>query len=235
MQKLPFAAILAFNLAGPVFAQAPAVLIEACNSIADAERRLECLKAAMSAGKQSAPAAPSFDAVERAYSDMAASLSTGISYNNYLHALLALGRELAAYAAKAPPEAKEALAKLEESLDTYKDAGTFWETAIRFYSRRDNGLSYFGGLPVGMVGLDWMVRKHGLPTRNADLLGINVGVPTDAGRSAMWIKARRLAGEGIDLLKAPAPKTTQPEPAATPATPATPHDGINRIGGEVST
>lgn len=48
-----------------------------------------------------------------------------------------------------------------------------------------------------------MITKHELPTRNADLLGFHLGVPTDVGRKTMWTKARILADDGLKYLRDP--------------------------------
>lgn len=179
------------------------VLIAACNAIEDSAKRLECLNAAMA---KPVPQVDRTEAVERAFAAFQSNLEVGISYNNYQVALLELGRELTMFERSAATGDAPGVAKLREALETYKDAGTFWEAAIRFYARRDNGISYGGGLPMNMVGLGWMLSKYNLPTRNSDIWGINVGVPTDLGRSMLWKKAREDAANGLEMLKAPAAK-----------------------------
>lgn len=182
------------------FAQ-PAVLLEACNAIQDSAKRLECLKAAAGPAATQ-PAA--HEAVVRAFVGLDGALSSGMTIASYQAAVQDLARELALFKRDAPPAAAPAIERLGKSLDVYGDAATFWAEAIRFYSRRGNDLSYGGGLPVGMVGLGWMLTKYGMiPKAHADMLGINVGIPVDAGRRYMWYRAKELADEGIALLKQP--------------------------------
>ncbi|MRD49694.1 hypothetical protein GHT07_20685 [Caenimonas koreensis DSM 17982] len=122
------------------------------------------------------------------------------------------------------------IAKLKEALDTYMDAGRFWDAAITFYARRDNSVAYFGGLPVRQVGLEGLVAKHGLPTRNADLLGLHVGVPTDVGRQTMWTKATNLSEVGLRYLRDP--RAAAADRAAAEAAAAPPRASIFGIVAE---
>jgi hypothetical protein len=196
MKKIVLVAALLANLA---YGQTPSVLVEACNAIQDADKRLECLKAAMNS-TGATKKTPDSEALESAFSGMQSSLDVGISYQNYQTALLNVARETGFFKRSAAPNLMPAITKLEEAIDTYKDAGTFWEASIRFYANGDNSLAYSGGLPVQQVDLMWMVQKHQLPTRKADIWGLWVGVPTDEGRSAMWGKAKALSENGIALL-----------------------------------
>jgi hypothetical protein len=83
----------------PSFGQTPSVLIEACNAIAESERRLVCLKAAIQATniKPNEPGTKdvAIQAVERAFTRMQSNLGVGISYINYQTALLELASPLA--------------------------------------------------------------------------------------------------------------------------------------------
>jgi hypothetical protein len=182
-------------------AQTPSILIEACNTIQDQDKRLECLKAAT----QAAPATSKDDALANAFLGLHGKIEVGLSLVEYQSALASLGQALAIYTKDAPQSKADAIDKYRQALDTHKDAATFWAAAIRFYARRDNGLAYAGGLPIDLVGLRWMVEKHSLPTGRSDILGIHVGVPTDQGRITMWTKAKKLAAEADALLKSPPP------------------------------
>lgn len=182
-------------------AQVPDALLEACNAVPEPAKRLECLKQATA---RSTPAiAASDESIRRSLIGLQGSLNTGISLVNYRAAVNDIARELAVFERDASPQAASGIAKLKEALDTYADAGRFWDAAISFYARSNNSISYFGGLPMQQVGLEWMVAKHGLPTRNADLLGMFAGVPTDAGRNVMWVKANTLADEDLGLVRNP--------------------------------
>ena len=171
---------------GAINAEVPAVLLEACNALQDSAKRLVCLKAAVGDVKRK----PTHEAVSRAFIGFQGTLASGMSLRSYQAGVQDLARELAIYRSEAPPEAATGLVMLQSALETYSDAGTFWDAAISFYARRDNGIAYSGGLPMQMVGLEWMLRKYALPTRKSDIWGINVGVPPDAGRQFLWERAR---------------------------------------------
>lgn len=185
-------AVLALALSASAQAQAPAVLIEACNSITDADKRLECLKAAMNVGGASATAQP-LSAVTRAFAGMEASLNAGISYNNYQLAVLDLAKAVATFKQDAG-EAGAASAKLFESaVEAYSDAGALWERSISFYARRGNDIAYAGGLPVSMNGLDWLVSKYSLATGKSDIWGLERGLPVQSARAEIWRTAKEKA------------------------------------------
>lgn len=181
--------------ANAVCAQAPTVLIEACNSIGEQERRLECLKAAMGAGSTTAQAQP-LAVVSRAFSGMEASLNAGISYNNYQIAILDLAKAVSAFKQDAP-SLGEAGTLFDAAVEAYSDAGTFWARSIEFYARRDNNLAYGGGLPVSMNGLDWLVSKYSLSTVKADIWGIERGLPVQSTRAELWRIAKQKTAMGV--------------------------------------
>lgn len=191
-----FFAVLAISLSAAASAQTPAVLIEACNAIADSSKRLECLKAAMGAGGASAQPQPQpLPIVMRAFSNMEASLNAGISYNNYQLAVLDLAKAVAAFKQDSGESGAAAAKLFEAAVEAYSDAGTFWERSISFYARRGNDLAYAGGLPVSMNGLDWLVAKYSLPTAKADIWGIERGLPVQSSRSEIWRVAKQKASQ----------------------------------------
>ncbi len=190
-------AVLALALPLIANAQAPVVLIEACNSIADADKRLECLKAAMGAGGANAQAQP-LNAVTRAFSGMEASLNAGISYNNYQLAVLDLAKAVAAFKQDSGEAGAEPARLFESAVEAYSDAGTFWERSISFYARRGNDLAYAGGLPVSMNSLEWLVAKYSLSTEKADIWGIERGLPVQSTRSEIWRFAKMKAAQAQD-------------------------------------
>ncbi len=177
------------------FSQTPAVLIEACNSMQDSAKRLECLKAAMGADK--APAKRDLiDPVRRAFGNMQASLDVGVSYNNYQLAILDLAKAVSAFKQDAGAGGVDIAHNFDAALDAYSDAGTFWERSISFYARRDNEISYGGGLPIGLNGLEWLVSKYSLATSKSDMLGIHRGLPVQETRAVLWRIAKERAAKG---------------------------------------
>lgn len=188
------------------FGQTPSVLIEACNAIADSERRLVCFKAVIEVNnsKPNAPDAKevAIQAVEKAFIRMQSNLGVGISYNNYQTALLDLASPLGELRRVGGTELpSEGMALIDQALETYADAAKFWHAAISFYARRDNELAYFRGLPIGLTRMDWLVTKYQLATVNADLLGFHRGLQVDSTRARLWAIAAEISSKGISLLR----------------------------------
>lgn len=168
-------------------------LIEACNAVPEEAKRLECLKAAMNAAPRAMPNAS--EPLRKAFADIQSSLDVGISYNNYQKALLDLAKAVAAFKESTGDDAAKKQAS--EALEAYKDAGTFWASAISFYARSDNNLAYGGGLPVGLTGMDWLISKYSLPTVRSDLLGLHTGLPVAGTRSRLWEIAANRANSAV--------------------------------------
>lgn len=207
MKKLVFAA--ACLVAGPAIAQAPLVLIEACNAILEADKRLECLKAAM--GSNAAAAKPqAIDAISGAFAAMQASIGVGISYSNYQVAMLDLAKALAAYKQEVGEAGRESAKFFDAAVEAYSDVGVFWERSIAFYARRSNEVTYSGGLPVSMNGLEWLVAKYSLGTVKSDILGIERGLPVQMTRAQIWVIAKQKADEAMRVARLPSAKSGSP-------------------------
>ncbi len=198
---MKYAAALAGILwAGAAYAQTPVVLIEACNAIQSADKRLECLKAAMSV-PAAAPKDAAIDALEQAFGSMQAGLGVGMSYRDYQAAVLDLARALALYKHKAGGLPSNLL---EQSLAAYDDAGTLWIKSIEFYARRDNALTYPRALPIDSNNLLWLVHKYTLAVSDAGFPGRELGLQVDATRSQIWAMARHMAERGVREIRNPA-------------------------------
>lgn len=196
-------------LAGAAQAQTPLVLIEACNAIAAADKRLECLKAAMGAG---APKDTAIDTLEQAFGAMQAGLGVGMSYRDYQAAVLDLARALAVYKQKAGGLPSN---QLEQSLAAYNDAGALWIKSIEFYANRDNALDYPNALPIDSNNLLWLVQKYTLAVSNANRAGRELGLQVDATRSQIWAMARHMAEQGIRQIRNPASMQQPAAPAVS--------------------
>lgn len=200
---------------GAAQAQAPAVLIEACNAISEPEKRLECLKAAMGAGSAAAQAQP-LAVVSRAFSGMEASLNAGISYNNYQIAVLDLAKAVSAFKQDAGEAGAAATKLFESAVEAYSDAGALWERSISFYARRGNDIAYAGGLPVSMNGLDWLVSKYSLATGKSDIWGLERGLPVQPARAEIWRIAKEKAEAASKAYGKKLEAAAQPESAKDP-------------------
>jgi len=199
--RMKYTAALAGLLwAGAAHAQTSVVLIEACNAVQAADKRLECLKAAMGA-TAAAPKDAAIDTLEQAFGSMQAGLGVGMSYRDYQAAVLDLARALAVYKLKAGGLPSNLL---EQSLAAYSDAGTLWIKSIEFYANRDNALTYPRALPIDGNNLLWLVQKYTLAVSDAGFPGRGLGLPVDATRSQIWAMARHMAERGIREIRNPA-------------------------------
>ena len=188
-----------------LYSQTSSVLIEACNALENSERRLACFKAAINVdnGKiqDSNTKTIAIQAAEKAFTRMQSNLDIGISLNNFQTALLELASPLAELKRVGGSElSAEGIALLDQALQAYSDSAKFWQTSINFYAQRDNKLSYFRGLPIGLTGMEWLVSKYQLSTVNADLLGLHRGVHVDSTRSKLWAIASDKSAKGLGIL-----------------------------------
>lgn len=159
----------------PVMAQ-PA-LVEGCKALADAERRAACFEELLQQRQATQPTDP-LDAMRREGQAVMSSTDVGISLVQYQAALQRLATEIDLAKGKAVTDtAKSEVAAYESALEAFSDAAKFWAAWISFYARRDNGVSYGGGLPLRMTNMEWVASKYGLSTVAADLLGFHRGLP----------------------------------------------------------
>jgi hypothetical protein len=203
------AALAGLLLAGAVQAQTPLVLIEACNAVPAADKRLECLKAAMGATAV-APQAAAIDTLEQAFASMRAGLGVGLSYNDYQSSVVTLARALAVYQQQGSALPSTAL---EEALEAYKDAGIVWGRSIEFYAHSDNVRTYPNAPPVSRTGLEAIAFKYKLPLVNSNFLGWEKGVPVEFARSSLWGIALVKAKQGFLEIRDPHP-TPKPPPVS---------------------
>lgn len=199
LPKIITFALLTFCLSNFAQAQPATALIEACNALTDAQKRLECMKAAFASTQTKDD--DKTQSLVNAFTGFWGRVEAGSSLINYQSALSNLAQEFAVFKNSSPAPEQETIEAFEKSLEAYRDAGEFWQKSISFYARRDNRISYGGGLPVNMVGIGWMLSKYELPATRADVWGIQIGVPTELGRSQILKKAKEFSDKGIELLK----------------------------------
>lgn len=185
------------------YAAPPDSLMEGCNSIPNAAKRLQCFKDLMAQPSAAAAPAPlSRDYIKPLrdrYLDFDVATNTGISLNDFRSSIVGLSQEYARYKAAhtAPPEAD---AKISQAIEDFQNAARFWEASIRFFVRSDNKLAYAGGLPVDMTGMRGIAEQYNLPLRKADILGLHAGVNPDEGRSAIISAGKANFQDGLELL-----------------------------------
>ncbi|MEJ5149804.1 hypothetical protein [Comamonas sp. MYb396] len=162
-----------------------AILLEACNNIAESAKRLECFKAIQPSERS--PASGAKAEVVRAFTDLKSILNAGTSYNSYSTQLESTVKALGNYKASAQSDDdKRIAAQLQESIDAHKDAQLFWQRDISWYARSSNSTAYPGGLPIEYTGTAYLVPKYGLRTQKSDFWGISTGLPRAQTLRAIW-------------------------------------------------
>lgn len=190
------------------------LLSEGCMQLGDVDKRLRCMRAlealeAAAGTGRPAVAAPSagYDGLWRPFLAISAATETGVSYLQFGPLVQAAATELAVLRSRPMTDAEtEAGDLLASALEAYRDSDTWWDRDIRFYARRDNSLSYGGGLPYDLVGLTYLVAKYGLPSYKADLLGFHQGVPRSVALRKMWGQAAERVAEARKLLQPAEPE-----------------------------
>lgn len=204
MERILVGLVAALTLVA-AHAQVPLILAEACALLDTVEKRSECLKVAATAGVPASKVSTEqpWDAVERAFIGLDGAIAAGtLSHNSYQAMLLDVSREVALFEKRAPDRHDQARL-LASSLAMHQDALRFWGEWISFYSHRGNSMAYGGGLPMKIVGLEWMISRYALPTQKSDIWGINQGVQQGVGLRAIWSAAARESEEAFNQLKRP--------------------------------
>lgn len=176
-----------------------AILLEACNNIAESAKRLECFKAIQPAERSAASGAKA--EVVRAFTDLKSILNAGTSYNSYSTQIEIAVKALGNFQSSAQTdEDKRAAAQLQESIDAHKDAQLFWQRDISWYARTSNSTAYPGGLPIEYTGTAYLVPKYGLRTQKSDFWGISTGLPRAQTLRAIWKVAEEKASGALSSL-----------------------------------
>lgn len=136
------------------------ILLEACNNIADSNKRLACLQELMNTRPAAVPQPdPSLERVKNAFLGLQGSVSSGISYAAYAQQVQEPASALGVYRASPKADAA-AISMFEAALGAYKDAQEVWRASI--YDSTDAGA--FGRiLDVRRSGLGSLVVLYGLP------------------------------------------------------------------------
>lgn len=162
---------------------ANAVLLEACNNIADSAKRLECFKAIPQATQTQASA---LSEVKRAFNDLQSILNAGTSYNSYSSQLESVVKALGNFKSSTEGEDGRVVALLQEAVEAYKDAQFFWQQDINWYARSGNATAYPGGLPMEYTGTAYLALKYNLRTQKSDFWGLSTGLPRQETLMKIW-------------------------------------------------
>lgn len=206
MKQLPLllAALLATSTLN---AQPQDILIEACSAMPDADKRLQCLKAAIgTASTTSSPKAAAIDTLAKAFGAMQAGIDIGMSYRDYQASLLELARAIAAFKQQVNDLPTTLI---DASLGAYNDAGLLWQGSIEFYANPDNR-AFAAGIPVGGSDLNILVGRYRLTTGRTGFLGLQEGLDAASGRWQIWTIAKANAEKGLAVLRNP-PPPAEPE------------------------
>lgn len=210
--------LLVFGVAALVAMAATAqssILLEACNNIADSNKRLACLQELMN----SRPAAssqtdPSLERVKNAFLGLQGTVSSGLSYNAYVQQILEPASALGIYRASAKAD-PVAVGMFETSLQAYKDAQEIWRASI--HDSRDAGI-YGQVLDYRRTGLVQIIERYQLPVTRV------VGIPHLPAQSALpvvWRQASEQTDMAIRRIETGYAPVPAPDPAAVARSAAT--------------
>lgn len=182
--------------------RANSMLLEACNSIDDKDKRLSCLKELSELSRTSAPANSAMkaaaDRVKNAFASVSGAVNSGISYNNYSSLILEPAKELEIFKQSNPKPNQVAISQFEEALVAYRDAATVWHASI--FKSDDGGLFLGKILNPQYTGLQGIVNKYDLPVKQIVLtqhLSAEIALPI------IWRYALEHAQAAAKALDAP--------------------------------
>jgi hypothetical protein len=207
MNKTVIACVISLAVSSHAIAADTATqLVLACQSLKRQDDRNTCLAEAVkavsvSAQQTAAPAVPQVSAKDEAQARAAKALtaaqslrsvvnSSGVSLLGYGPYVQQLAIAIDQYRAVAQlPEENRAIAQLDNALEAYSDAATFWESNNTFYAKSNNRFVYGHALPSAMTDTGDFLTKYHIPRIRSDLLGIYTGAPLSTALTAMWAAA----------------------------------------------
>jgi hypothetical protein len=134
-----------------------AVLLEACNAIKDADKRLECLREAVKTGKDEVA---KDNKSEKRLVGVIIALNTAIdstvNFRQFQQLRLELAKELGMYKSDQGHD-QTAAALISDALTAYTDAETLWSVAIR------SGTTVFDVRQLEALGIWQVVNRHKIP------------------------------------------------------------------------
>ena len=176
-------------------------LLEACNAVPDATRRLECFKQAAAKPVQSPTAMPHQE-LRDALIALDGQLVQGMSLVSYNEAMLPPAREMALFEKRNPGANPQAIGALRAAMSAYSDAARFWKASISA-GVRNRGIFTSSTMTyddMTLYGISDLIGKYSFPTVGTGPFGAFTGVSQYAGVSTIWAVARKAHEEAFDIL-----------------------------------
>lgn len=172
------------------------ILLEACNSLADSEKRLVCLKEILRGnGEKLSQKDESFERLKNSFLSIQGLVNSGVSYRVYAEKILEPAQAIQIFGATQKGEKSNALRNFQEALDIYKDAEILWRAYVT--SSRDGGLFVGRVLDYKNLGLSYLIEKYQLPTTTV-LLTSNVELQPSL--RIMWSRAEAAFNAGVTAI-----------------------------------
>ena len=146
------------------------LLLNACNSIKESDKRLNCLNQLFEIKKNSIQNEGSYQpenqnpeiiALKKSFNDTQAIVNQGVSLKDYSRQLLEIAKAFQAYRTSKNPN-QAAINGFRNALEAYKDAEALWESYIR--NSRDGGIAFGKIFDYEMLGFSAIVMKYNIPT-----------------------------------------------------------------------
>jgi hypothetical protein len=201
------------------YAQPSPLLLEACNAVSDAAKRLACLQdfVKLQPSPSRAPQEQGLKYLEdlrRAFASTQGAVAARLSYVQYQTLSLEPAKALSVFRSANPTALAPALDFLQQAADAYSDAQVVWRASI--YDSQDAGI--FGRvLNPSRAGLEQIVYRYSLRTES---VLFQQHLPASAALADIWRRASSLADRGLSALdgagKGEVPTGDRLEPVESP-------------------
>lgn len=171
------------------------VLLEACNSIENNDKRLICLKELSSFQGKKSDKDSSLRTLKNTFYSIEGAVKTGISYNDYKTLILEPAKEVSIFQRENSEVSKEVFSLLDQAVAAYNDAEIIWRAHI--YKSQDAG--FLGKiLNYNTLELSGIVYKYNLPTR--DIL-LSKHLPIDSALPIIWKHAENYVNAAFEIIE----------------------------------
>lgn len=187
-------AIITLVLSAVTHAQS-ADIVNACSSIKDKDKNLECINE-LSTPIATVPAdVISGVRVKTAFAAVVKGVHSGLSIGDYSVMLLAPSKELGVFKQASPTTDQRVFDLFDESLNAYQDAERVWQANI---DNRDNNGVYRKILNPQRSGVQEIVKKYKLPVKS---VSSQQHLVFDAALPIIWQYAAERAAAAVEILE----------------------------------